>query len=135
MFGIFKINEYIYIHLYSFWMNNGKQKNCFEKATWASYHMFVSHCEILFSILFPISKLKMKISWNVNWIWEACLGYNQGLDIIMSLGFNGLLDDNVPKCILVINIHLSFRQVNEFESNIHPIATLETHLHKLSSSH
>ena len=27
--------------------------------------------------------------------------------MIMSLSFNGLLDDNVPKCILVINIYMN----------------------------
>ena len=35
------------------------------------------------------------------------MGYHQGLEIIMSLSFNGLLDDNVPKCILVINIYMN----------------------------
>ena len=120
MFWIFKINIFICIP-FEWTMDSRRTALRKSHKLWRvsrKIFKYGLHIICLFPIVkscfqycsqFPnyINRLKMKISWNINWIWEGCLGYHQGLEIIMSLSFNGLLDDNVPKCILVINIYMN----------------------------
>ena len=97
------INIFIYIPFE--WTMDNRKTALRKPHKWWSMGFISYVCFPLWNLVFNIIPNFQIIS--IDWIWEGCLGYNQGLEIIMSLSFNGLLDDNVPKCILVINIYMN----------------------------